>query len=246
MCPWVLVSTTAPQESSNNKLGSNNKLEKVKKDICEEPRETGRVSYVKILLILLAVLFEVLTKEAASNSNRVHQFTSPDGQGMITMNPQTAYRRSGENLDFLNDCLATQIEAIIQELDFIRVHPPQYIHQKKPQNETIIEKLETRECSDPRPLIPLRNKKELQKGGRNTPKFLDSIKNRKGSKNETIWNEFKKDICVKQGFKFPQSTAVATPLVSDTTSPRSSNKLGAQKVWRKFQFLMTSELKPKD
>ena len=133
-----------------------------------------------------------ITNRTTSSIDRVHQFTSPDGLGMTTMEPRTAYRRSGENLEFLNDCLATQIEAIIQELDFIRVHPPQYIHQKKPQNETIIEKLETRECSDPRPLIPLRNKKELQKGGRNTPKFLGPIKNRKGSKNETIYGELEK------------------------------------------------------
>ena len=103
---------------------------------------------------------------------------------MITMKPQIAYRRSGENLEFLNDCLANQIEASIQELDFIHVHPPQYIHQKKPQNETIIEKLKMRECSDPRSLLPLRNKKELQKGGRSTPKLLDLIRNKKRSKNE--------------------------------------------------------------
>ena len=77
---------------------------------------------------------------------------------------------------------------LVLELDFIRVHPSQYIYQ----NETLIEKLETRECSDPRPPIPLRNEKELQKGGRSTPKFLDSIKNRKGSKNETIYGELEK------------------------------------------------------
>ena len=138
----------------------------------------------------------ISTKEAASNSNRVHQFTSPDGQGMITMKPRIVYRRSGENLEFLNDCLATQIEAIIKELEKGCQSDPKFWslinHQKKPQNETIIEKLETRECSDPRPLIPLRNKKELQKGGRSTPKFLDSIKNRKGSKNETIYGELEK------------------------------------------------------
>ena len=161
--------------------------EEDKKDISGEPGETGRVSYVKILLILLAVWFEVSTKEAASNSNRVHQFTNPDGQGMIV------YRRSGENLEFLNDCLATQIEAIIKELEKGCQSDPKFWslinHQKRPQNETIIEKLETRECSDPRPLIPLRNKKELQKGGRSTPKFLGPIKNRKGSKNEMIYGE---------------------------------------------------------
>ena len=80
--------------------------EENKKDTCEKPRNTGRVSWAKILLILLAVWFETLTKEAASNSNRVHHFTSPDEQGMITMKPRIVYRRSGENLEFLNDCLA--------------------------------------------------------------------------------------------------------------------------------------------
>ena len=115
---------------------------------------------------------------------------------MITMKPRIVYRRSGENLEFLNDCLATQIEAIIQELERGGRSDPEFwsliYHQKRHQNETIIEKLETRECSDPRPPIPLRNEKELQKGGRSTPKFLDSIKNRKGSKNETIDGELEK------------------------------------------------------
>ena len=157
---------------------------------------TGRVSWAKILLILLAVWFETLTKEAASNSNRVHHFTSPDEQGMITMKPRIVYRRSGENLAFLNDCLATQIEAIIKELEKGSQSDPKFWslinHQKRPQNETIIGKLKTRECSDPRLPIPPRNEKELQKGGRSTPKFLDSIKNRKGSKNETIYGELEK------------------------------------------------------
>ena len=80
---------------------------------------------------------------------------------MITMKPRIVYRRSGENLAFLNDCLATQIEAIIKELEKGSQSDPKFWslinHQKRPQNETIIGKLKTRECSVPRPPIPLRN-----------------------------------------------------------------------------------------
>ena len=86
--------------------------EEGKKDICEEPRRTGRLTYFQSLLILL-----VVTLFIGTTSNRVHQFTSTDGLGVITMKPRTAYRGFGENLEFLNDCLATQIEAIIQELE---------------------------------------------------------------------------------------------------------------------------------
>ena len=122
------------------------------------------------------------------------KFTSPDGQGVITMKPMTSYRRSGENLGFLNDCLTSQIEAIIQELERGGRSDPKFwsliYPQKKPQNETIIEKLETRECGGPRSLILLRTEKELEKDGRSNPKFLDPIKNKKkGSKNETIDGE---------------------------------------------------------
>ena len=163
--------------------------EEVKKDICEEPRRTDRVTYCQILLILLVVLLVVpMRRETTSDVDRVHQFT--DGLGVTTMKPRTAYRRSGENLEFLNDCLATQIEAIIQELERGGRSDPKFWsfinHQKRPQNETIIEKLETRECGGPRSPIPLRNERELEKDGRNNPKFLDPIKNKKGSKNETI------------------------------------------------------------
>ena len=79
--------------------------EEIKKDIWGKPRKTGRVSCVKILLILLVVWFETSTKEATSNSNRVHHFTSPDEQRMITMKPRIVYRRSGENLEFLNSSM---------------------------------------------------------------------------------------------------------------------------------------------
>ena len=103
--------------------------EEIKKDIWGKPRKTGRVSCVKTLIILLVVWFEISTKEATSSNNRVHLFTSPE-------EPKIVYRRSGEKLACLNDCLATQLEASIQELDFIHVHPPQYIHQKKSQNES--------------------------------------------------------------------------------------------------------------
>ena len=183
--------------------------EENKKDTCEKPRDTGRVSWAKILLILLAVWFETLTKEAASNSNRVHHFTSPDEQGMITMKPRIVYRRSGENLAFLNDCLATQIEAIIKELEKGRQSDPKFWslinHQKRPQNETIIGKLKTRECSDPRPPILLRNGKELQKDGRSAPKFLDSLQNRKGSENETIDGELNGRGCSHSRFWIPKT-----------------------------------------
>ena len=79
----------------------------------------------------------------------------------------TAYRGFGENLEFLNDCLATQIETIIQELENGGQSDPRFWslinNQKRPQNETIIEKLETRGCSDPRFLILLKNQKRPQK-----------------------------------------------------------------------------------
>ena len=117
--------------------------EENKKDTCEKPIETGRVSYVKILRILLVVLVIGITNRTTSSVDRVHQF--PEKQRIV-------YRRSGENLEFLKDCLANQIEASIQELDFIHVHPPQYLHQKCLANQM-------RECSDSRYLPPLRNKK---------------------------------------------------------------------------------------
>ena len=66
------------------------------------------------------------------------------------------------------------------------------INQKRPQNKTIIEELETRECSDPRTSTLPRNGKELQKGGRSSPKFLYSLQHRRGFKNETIDEELER------------------------------------------------------
>ena len=80
--------------------------EEDKKGISGKPRETSRVSYVKILLILLVVFVIEITNRTTSSVDRVHQFSSPDGQWMNTMKPRNVYRRSGENLEFLNDCLA--------------------------------------------------------------------------------------------------------------------------------------------
>ena len=51
--------------------------EEDKKDICEEPRRTGRVTYFQILLILLVVLLVVPMRRVTTSSiNRVHQFTA--------------------------------------------------------------------------------------------------------------------------------------------------------------------------
>ena len=183
-----------------------------KKNLCEEPGGTGRVTYFHSLLVLLVVLLLIGT-----TSNKVHQFTSTDGLGVITVKPMAAYRGVGENLEFLNDCLATQIETIIQELEKGGRSDPRFLslinNQKRPQNETIIEKLkifysserpqnetiieklETRECSGPRSFILLKNRKEpknekeLEEDGRSNPRFLDLIKNKKRSKNETIDGE---------------------------------------------------------
>ena len=170
--------------------------EEIKKDIWGKPRKTGRVSCVKTLLILLVVWFETSTKEATSNSNRVHLFTSPDEQRMITMEPKIVYRRSGENLAFLNDCLATQLEAIIKELERGSQSDPKFWslinNQRRPQNKVVIGKLKTRECSDPRTSTLPRNGKELQKGGRSSPKFLYSLQHRRGFKNETINEELER------------------------------------------------------
>ena len=111
--------------------------EEGKKDICEEPRRTGRLTHFQSLLVLL-----VVTLFIGTTSNRVHQFTSTDGLGVITMKPMTAYRGFGENLEFLNDCLATQIETDSKSSARVRFWSL-INHQKRPQNETIIEKLET-------------------------------------------------------------------------------------------------------
>ena len=43
------------------------------------------------------------------------------------MKPRIVYRRSGENLAFLNDCLATQLEAIIKELERGSQSPPEIL-----------------------------------------------------------------------------------------------------------------------
>ena len=181
MCPWVLGlhnNSTRNLKSPQTSLGQavqQQAGEEGKKDICEEPRRTGRFTYFQSLLVLL-----VVTLFIGTTSNRVHQFTSTDGLGVITMKPMTAYRGFGENLEFLNDCLATQIETIIQELEKGGQSDPRFWslinHQKRPQNETIIEKLETKGCSDSRSLILLRNEKELEKDGRSNPRFLDLMK----------------------------------------------------------------------
>ena len=159
--------------------------EENEQDTCEKPIETGRVSYVKILIILLVVLIIGITNRTTSSVDRVHQF--PEKQGMITMESRIVYRRSGENLAFLNDCLATKLEAIIKELERGRQSDPKFWslinNQRRPQNKVVIGKLKTREWSEPRLPIPPRNEQELQKGGRSSPKLLDLIRNKKRSKN---------------------------------------------------------------
>ena len=115
---------------------------------------------------------------------------------MINMEPKIVYRRSGENLEFINDCLATQIEAIIKKLKKGCQSDPKFWsltnNQKRPQNKAIMGKLKTREWSDPRLPIPPRNEQELQKGGRGSPKFLDSSQHRRGFKNEMIDEELER------------------------------------------------------
>ena len=120
---------------------------------------TVKFTYFYSLLVLLVLI--LLT---GTTSNKVHQFTSTDWLGVITVKPIAAYRGFGEDSEFLNDCLATQIETIIQELEKGGQSDPKFLslmkNQKRPQNETIIEKLKKRGCSGPRFFILLKNRKD--------------------------------------------------------------------------------------
>ena len=62
------------------------------------------------------------------------------------MKPIAAYREFGEDSEFLNDCLATQIETIIQELEKGGRSDPRFLslmkNQTEPQNQTITGELE--------------------------------------------------------------------------------------------------------
>ena len=80
---------------------------KGKKNLFEEPEGTVKWTYFYSLLVLLVLETILLT---GTTSNKVHQFTSTDWLGVITVKPIAAYRRFGEDSEFLNDCLATQIE----------------------------------------------------------------------------------------------------------------------------------------
>ena len=197
MDPGFHNNSTKSLESPQASLGhaAQQQTEKEgKKNLFEEPGGTVRFTYFYSLLVLLVLILLIGT-----TSNKVHQLTSTDGLGVITVKPIVAYRGFGEDSEFLNDCLATQIETIIQELEKGGRSDPRFLslikNQKRPQNETIIEKLEKRGCSGPRFFILLKNRKdpknekELEKGGRSDPRFLDLIKNKKRSKNETIDGE---------------------------------------------------------
>ena len=165
MGPGFHNNSTKSLESPQTSLGHavQQQTEKEgKKNLCEEPGGTGRVTYFYSLLVLLVLILLIGT-----TSNKVHQLTSTDGLGVITVKPMAAYRGFGENLEFLNDCLATQIETIIQELEKGGRSDPRFLslikNQKRPQNETIIEKLENRGCSGPRFFILLKNRKDPKK-----------------------------------------------------------------------------------
>ena len=107
---------------------------------------------------------------------------------------QKGGRSSPKLLDLIRNKKRSKNE-ISQELEKGSQSDPKFwslINQKRPQNKTIIEELETRECSDPRTSTLPRNGKELQKGGRSSPKFLYSLQHRRGFKNETIDEELER------------------------------------------------------
>ena len=96
MGPGFHNNSTKSLESPQTSLGHavQQQTEKEgKKNLCEEPGGTGRVTYFYSLLVLLVLILLIGT-----TSNKVHQFTSTDGLGVITVKPMAAYRGFGEDL----------------------------------------------------------------------------------------------------------------------------------------------------